>query len=576
MTHGVAHRAGRAAVAVAALIAAAGCASIPVDGPVQAGAGQPAADGDIFPIPPQIPEGDPSRLVDGFLTASAAGVAGDFAGVRDYLTGPVAGTWDPTAQVTIYGTGEFAPVWDKAAQTVTYSLPVAATVDADGRMTEAATGTRTTVVFGMTSVLPGRWRISSLEDGIVMSEASFALVYRPVALAFRARDADVIVPDLRWLPRRNIATHATQALLGGPSPWLADAVSTGLSPTAQLSVGAVPIDGGQATVSLAPGSAGSAADRALALSQFSTTLTEIPDIASVAVTVGGLPIGGDGSVRLTEAPVPSSRAAVIADGRLGVWDGQNLLVPAEGGLVPSGARGLALAYDGSTVAMIVGAGTLVTASMPPSLVPIGQAGAPVSPVATTTVLVGTDLVAPSFDREGWVWTAEAGGEGVLQAIGPDGTLVDLPVRGIEGRDIGAIAVAHDGARVAIVSREGGVWRLGVAAIVRSEDGTPLSIGSPLDVGVGISQSEAVAWVDDRVVAVLGSSADGQAGTVRMATVGGRTDVVATVPDAVGLAARTGVGSVALVAKDGSLYVRVNTVWSKVVTGATIAELAFSG
>ncbi|MCJ7827027.1 MAG: LpqB family beta-propeller domain-containing protein, partial [Demequinaceae bacterium] len=395
------------ALVVAACATISGCASIPTTGAVQAGKGDVPFDEDFYPIPPQIPEDDPLRLVEGFLAASAAGVAGDFSDERGYLLGPAASEWDPSARVTIYGTSDFTPALDEAAQTVSFSLPLAATVDPEGRMTEYEEGTRTTVTFGVTELLPGRWRISSLDDGIVISEAGFDLVFRAVYLAFGSRDGDIAVPELRWLPRRNTATHATAALIGGPSSWLEDAVQTGLYPTAELIVKAVPIEDYLANVALTEGSTGSAAERSLALEQILHTLLPLPDVANVTVTVGGLPIGGDGSIALEESPVPSSRAAVIADHRIGVWDGERLFVIDGGGRLPADARDVAFAYDGETVALVVGEGNLAIATVPSDLVAIEDAEIPTIDLGLTTVFEGANLVAPSFDREGWLWTAEA-------------------------------------------------------------------------------------------------------------------------------------------------------------------------
>ncbi len=574
---GVARRfGGLASCVVSVVLVLGGCAAIPTSGPVQAGPAEAAPDEDLLPIPPEIPEYDPEGLVGGFLKASAAGVGGDYTDVRGYLSGDAVQSWDPTARVTIYGTGDFTPVSNDEAHTVTYSLPVVATLDAGGRMTEAAPGTRTDVTFGVTSVAASRWRISSLDDGIVISEANFALVYRPVVLAFGSRDGEVIVPDLRWLPRNNIATYATHALISGPSDWLRDAVETGLAPTASLEVEAVPVSNGQAVVALASGSASSASDRSLALEELTHTLKLLPDITGVLVTVGGLPIGGDGSVTLREAPVPSSSAAAIVEGRIGVWAGDQALVPPSGGLVPSGAHDVALSYDGATVAMLVGDGRLVTATIPGGLVSIADAGPDVTQLATTTALDGTSLVPPSFDREGWLWTAEAQGEGVLIAVGPGGGPVSLPIAGASGRDIAAVSVSPDGARIAVLSREGGLWRLGVVGVVRAADGTPTLADEPLDVGIGIGPSQAVEWVGEQVIAVLGTSDPGQTPSLSLVTVGGRTEAVSAVPDAIALAARSGMGSIALVTRDGSLYVRSNSGWTRVETTVPFSSLAFSG
>ena len=227
--------------------------------------------------------------------------------------------------MTIYGSGDFTPVWDPDAQTVTYSLPVAATLDAQGRMMEVVPGTRTSVVFGVTSILDNRWRISSLDDGIVISEANFALVYRPVEIAFASQDLEVAVPDLRWLPRRNIATYTTLALLGGPSPWLEDAVVTGIGIAAGLDVDAVPVEDGRATVALGAEQCG---HRRRSRARGGAVR---PDAGSPRRCHGGgghrrrFAAGRGWSITLGRPPVPSPSAVVVVDGRVGAWDGDRLV-----------------------------------------------------------------------------------------------------------------------------------------------------------------------------------------------------------------------------------------------------------
>ena len=157
-------------------------------------------------------------------------------------------------------------------------------------------------------------------------------------------------------------TAAARELVKGPSPWLADAVNTGFPPGSALNVDAVVVDNGVANVALAPGSAGDAAQRSLAGEQLRLTLTQFPTVSSVVTTVGALPLAGDDSAAPQPAALPDERAAVIAGGRLGMWDGTEVKVtPADVGVVPAGATGLALSYDTKTVAMVVD-GSVVTST----------------------------------------------------------------------------------------------------------------------------------------------------------------------------------------------------------------------
>ena len=89
-------------------------------------------------------------------------------------------------------------------------------------------------------------------------------------------------------------------------------------------------------------------------------------------------------------------------------------------------------------------------------------------------------------------------------------------------------------------------------------------------------SEGLSWVDDRVVAVLGSAQVGEVGMIRLVTIGGRTETFPSPADSVALSARNGVGSISVLTSDGALHVRVNTVWSTVAMGSAVTGFAFSG
>ena len=207
----------RVGVLIVAVLLASSCSSIPIDGQVQTGGAKVVAEQPVVPIVvnPPGPDDDPVATVDGFLRASAAGVAGDFGGARTFLSVQAGRSWDPRAQVTIFSNTDITAVWDEDDGTVTYSIPVAATVDETGRMTEVEPGTREPFVFTVTRSVFEQWRIARLDDGILVSEANFNALYRPVVLTYVGSDGEVIVPDVRWLPEENVVTHAASALIRG-------------------------------------------------------------------------------------------------------------------------------------------------------------------------------------------------------------------------------------------------------------------------------------------------------------------------------------------------------------------------
>ena len=570
----------RLAAGFAVVLLLAGCAGIPSSGGVESGGGRAVVVDPLVPVAP-LPgaSDDPVTLTDNFIQACAAGVSGSFEVAGEYLTPAARQTWDPEAKVTVFGSGDFTPVWNESAQTVTYSLPVIATVDAAGVFTEVDPGTPQDIVFAMTQDATGTWRISGLESGIVLAGAHFDDLYRPVEVAFASADGRFVVPDLRWVPRSNSATFAANALLGGPSAWLADAVQTGIPVTASLGVQAVPVLDGTASVALDQGAGGNASQRALAREQFAKTLTQLPDVTSVDLTIGGLAVEADPTVQLQDAPIPGTAAVAFVNGRLGQWDHDALtVVPPSVGVLPAGANSPALSYDGKTVAFLIGSSQLVTTdALAAGTVALDPgAAAPDGVMPVTVAYAGSDLTTPSFDWYGWVWTAEKGGGGSLVAIAPGAAPKAVSVPWLEGREIGAVRVSHDGARIAILSREGGVWRLDAAGLVRDAAGTPMSVGEPLSVGLGVGPASHLVWVDGRTLAVLADGPAGSTPSLGVSVVGGGTTVLSSSADAVELAARNLTSSIAVVTREGEIFQRSTAGWSRVPVAGVVQGLAFSG
>lgn len=567
----------RVIAAALACLALAACSAIPTSGPVETGVSDVSAPNDFSPILPGPTLGaTPSAIVQGFLTAASGGSVNGFEVAREYLTPAASSGWDPLAQVTVFDSRKVFLGPGQSLGTFTYTVPVAARVDADGVLVEASADEQSTLKFAVSTDADGNSRISSLDNGIVMSAADFTRYYRAVKLFFVSKDDATLVPELRWFPSNDqIATATARELVKGPSPWLADAVNTGFPPGSSLNVDAVVVDKAVANVTLAAGSAGDAAKRSLAGEQLRLTLTRLPAIHDVVTTVGALPLADDGSATPQVAALPDQRAAVIAGGRLGMWDGTDVKVtPAAVGVVPAGASGLALSYDTKRVAMVVD-GSVVTSTAlsdnPTLEAPPANPDAPGGPVIPTAMLVkGSNLVAPSFDAHGWLWTTETLSDGTITVAGPDGTLVPLAAPQLAGRTIQALAVSRDGARVAVLSRASGVQVLEVMAVVRGDAGVPLSLGATLALGPAVPASIHLAWLDDVSVAAL--SADSS--RISMVEVGGWTTEVMAPAGAICITARNGAPTLLAVGDGGALVARSGNSWP--TKAPNVSDVAFAG
>ena len=564
------------ALACGALVA---CAGIPTSGPVREGDTEVSQQQPFAPLlQGPTPEASPRAIVQGFLSASAGGAVSGFDVAREFLTDDAAVAWNPLAHVIVFDSRQVEQFFDESTGTYTYRVPVAAVVDQNGVMTEASSDVHADVSFTVTEDEFGQNRISVLADGIVMSAADFGRFFRPLKLYFASADGRVAIPDLRWFANNEqIATAVARELVAGPSTWLADAVSTGFPPGSALDVDAVVVDEGAAQVALATGSAGSSEQRALAQAQLDLTLRQLIVVQSINVTVGGVPLTGEPTTTLSPAELPLETAAVIAGGRLGLFDGTEVLVtPAAAGVVPEDASGLALAYDGVTTAFLTDGDVALTTALRDAgdlepYDPEAEIASDAVVLDADIVLDGNDLTPPSFDRSGWVWSTESASDGTIVAAGPGGEQVVLDAPWLAGRSVQAVAVSRDGTRLAVLSRATGIVQsLDVAAIVRESTGTPLSVGQPLALVPSPEPAVDLTWADATSLITLFA----ESGELEESEVGGWTRMEALLPEARRITARNGGRTLLAIDAEGSLVARAGNSWSVQVVG--VSDVAYAG
>ncbi|WP_250446770.1 LpqB family beta-propeller domain-containing protein [Actinotalea sp. C106] len=554
----------RASAGVAALAVLAGCAVIPTSGPIGTGEVELVEPGSAIPLAddPE-PDAEPEAIVRGFLDAGAAGLYDEFTVARKFLTGSASARWSPRSRVLVYSDeGGGIQTELRGDDSVMVTVPVEATVDASGAYVEAVPGSREELVFDLVRDAGGQWRVSRLDDGVLMLPAVFDAVYRRTPLYFATPDRSQLVPDVRWFPTRSTATYAVSELLAGPSPWLRDAVVSGAPEDAALSTAAVAVTDGVATVDLRADTRVADADRELLQSQLETTLGRVP-ATEVVVTVGGLAWEHASLPSVDRDVAPERGPYVLSEGRLAVVE-RGEVVPLEDAPALTGldANSPAVSLDDSVRVVLDGVDRLM-------LLPT-DASAPVE------LLEGEDLVPPSVDRFGWVWTGEQESTASLTAVDPAGEDVVVGAEWLEGREVRSIRVSRDGARIAVVSVGGGErgTTVDVASVVRDEDGTPRLVGERTPVGAVLTDAWEVAWVDEATVAVLGTSASAVDPTVHTVPLGGPTTTLSLVDETVGIASGRGDRALYVAVADGALYSRQNVSWVRVATD--VSDPVFPG
>ncbi|RYV50183.1 LpqB family beta-propeller domain-containing protein [Pengzhenrongella frigida] len=552
----------RALLAALVVLVLAGCAGLPTSGPVGQGDGAVDEPGSIFPLAFGPPIGaEPQAIVQGFLAAGAAGLGDNYAVARQFLARESRTSWQPTEGVVVYSTAASIDFEQVTETQVSVTLPVVATVDADGRYTEGFPGAQQDAVFDLVRDSTGEWRISGLDDGVLLSEPFFYSVYGATPLYFLTPTRDLLVPEVRWFPRRNAATYAVRALLAGPSPWLRDAVTTAFPDGTRLAVESVPIDSeGNAMVDLnAAVASANTEDRALLKAQLVQVL-QLKGIRAVNVTIAGVPMVEPPAATLLRDPAPADGLQVLSDGLLQKLTGSTLTpIETVGSLANLDPRSPAAGVDGSPQVLLSGPGQLVLAPTP---------GQPAQPL-----LARTGLLAPSVDRLGWVWSGPAPSGG-LWAVRSDGTVVDVAVDWLEGRIVRSVRVSRDGTRMAVVSTGLDGPAVDVVGIVRDESGTPQRLGEQLRVGARMVDATQVVWVDEENLAVLGTSGTMTGPTMHLVPIAGETRALPALEGATSIAAGKGERALYLGSSDGSLFTLQGNSWIRVATGVT--DPAFQG
>jgi hypothetical protein len=547
------HRGALAALTVAVLAA---CSAIPTSGPVQEGNAEVSdpTDIDVLAEGPQ-PGDTPTQIVDGFLAAGAAGFSDGFVTAREYLAGEAKAKWKPDAGVAVAGPLEYEP--STVETEVTIDVPVKARVDDGGRYAEAPPEGSESVTYDMVQDDDGQWRIAGLPDGLILQQEDFTRTYRPASLYFLSPDDVFLVPETRWFPFKNLPTSIMTELLAGPSPWLQDAVDTAVPDGVELNPQSVIVDEktGVAHVSLAPALAVTRADRDLLLEQINASLLPVKGIGSVQVDAGGVLI--DGSVgQLQRGNPPPGNVEFLQDDKIvSLVDGEVTPVPGLDTLAGLDPHYPASSEDDAVRVFLSGPSTLST-------VPTGAAPG-------RDLLTGTGLAAPSVDRFGWAWTADA--PNGLIAAPVDGDPVRVTAEWLDGRTVRAVRVARDGVRIAIVSSGADGVNIDVAAITRDESGAPQQLGVPVRAGAALLDASAVVWSDESTLAVIGRSTGNAA--VHLVPVAGPTRALPEVAKLAGLAG----GSVIYVTTtDGELRKFVGSTWAQVLGVKGASDPFFPG
>jgi hypothetical protein len=381
----------------------------------------------------------------------------------------------------------------------------------DRRGAYTAQPATTTVSKFLLGRVDGQWRIKSLPQGLLLTQLDIDRSYRAVSLYFLNATGSNLVPDPVYLPvvQPGLSTRLVQSLLRGPTPWLAPSVSSAFPADTQLLVDSVPVENGVAHVDLTASVLdASALQREQLTAQLVWTLSKLPDVNAVSITVQGqaLPAGASSGSQTTAEWASYDPNALPDDANAYLLARGGLRQIADTKLVPvAGYVGSA----GTTIAdpaISVDEGSVAVLSANRRVAYVQRSDAP---DALTPVASGTDFAPPSFDSTGLLWLVDrAAGGSRISVLLPDGAVRPVRAPALVGASVQMLAVSRDGSRVAVVvdRRGGGELLLGRVerGVVGSDPNSPNSVTlSGLHrIEFSLANVEDVSWADAEHLALL--------------------------------------------------------------------------
>jgi hypothetical protein len=538
-------------LAVLLLASLTGCATLPVSGPVRIGPDlEPPSDSNSFYYSPATPVDGASEteILAGFLAAGTA-PQNDYAIAREYLSETIRATWNPNQELLIQKSTPQVTLTDSGIAFV--EVEVTAKVDANGRYETLPAGSTRTLEYTF-SEQAGQIRISSAPDVTIVIRPVFDVVFRSYAVYFLDHAKSALVPELRWFPANPATgTKLVNALLAGPSEWLKPAVVSAIPAGTVLSLDAVTVQEEVALVDLsARALVASLSDRSLMKAQLVATLSQLPTITEVAI-----------SIERSAQDIPDSELEV-SSGASGTMvalgeDGLEAVSGAAAAEIPAGlsffssrtVTNLALSTSASKIAVSTSNGVFETA--------LDNPGA-----AVKLLDARTNLTAVHYDRLGKLWLIS--GSQVSVDANP------LSASWLSGQSITAFALSPEGSRAALIVDRGATNQVLLASVVRNQAGTPIELASPITLAAELSNPTLVSWFDQVTLSLLTSQSDSS--NIALVEIGGGTRLVQGLADANSLFS-LGDGSAMFLLKDtGELFTYRGSFWASIASSVSAIAL----
>ncbi|MGY1619647.1 LpqB family beta-propeller domain-containing protein [Geodermatophilus sp. SYSU D00691] len=489
----------RLGLLAAAVLAAAGCSTVPTSSPTVQITQPPDRPVEMVGIEPLSPEpgATPEEVVSGFIDAAASTTRGHPV-AREHLTGEAAETWSDETGITIISQDYSAVTTEVGTIRVTADL--VGTVDPRGVFTigDQEPFTRE---FTLQQV-EEEWRITDPPDGLLMLEPDFVRLYDELPVYFLDPTGQRLVPDPRYLIAGEAQpTTLVNRLLEGPSAALNAGVRNPLA-GAELR-GAVTVSGQTITVDLTNLSPEPSPQLEEVCAQLVWSLEPL-SARDVRILVDGEPLEGIPLVQTVDdwARFDPGGVAVDATGHYlsggALYTVNGRQAPGPAGTGAYGLTSAAVSADPRTGELVSMAGVAPAGGGQTLLA--GAYGGDLAPVVTAGTLSVPTVAATR--AEFW---AVRDGEAVVRvpAQGPPQAVSTPTLPGL-GRTT-VLQLSPDGVRAAVVVDGPEGPSLYVGTVVRSDNGA-VALPDLRQIAPALTQVVDVAWRDAGSLIVLAGDA----------------------------------------------------------------------
>lgn len=502
-------------------------------------------------------EASQEQIITGFLYAGN-GPQEDYAVAREYLTASFSAKWKPASE-TLIQSGE-TKIISNTGTKIRMEVPFDAQILEDGTYISSPGSVRV-IEFRLLQVF-GNWRISSAPNLTILLRPNFGLLFQPVSVYFWDQSLNYLVPEVRWFPiKAAIATRITNAVISGPSDWLAPAVQQIVPKGTKLNINSVTVTNGNAAVDLnATALKIPTWKRPYLKSQLLAALSEVAGVVGVTIsierTVQEIASGSPGI-----SNTPSNLPVVLTSEGLFHVTGTNTfsVKDAEVPVKQIGATGFALSSDETFLALLAN-NAVHTYSL-------GLIG-----VKNKLIDSRQNLLNPTLDPFNQVWTASSQRGSEIRVIDKNGNLVSLPNPYGFQSAIRAISMSPEGSRLAVLHDYYRGSSVDIFPVIRDKNRSVISLGAPYHLNQFGESTQTISWIDR--VTLTGLVRDKIGGQLMLTVLIGGASTVgrATVN---GIAAVSPIGANHLYLDEtGSLFVSKTFGWDSTLTN--VLALRMSG